>query len=172
MVRYEFPTGGHDPRSVSKRDSTGENQEDSTTRRDPEIIYIDEVSIEPELEESTDHGQLYNSINQLEKVHYPFFLRLITFFASLALLILLPLFALFVAAHGLIAGLLVFKNPTSNAKAWYYWKQLKKTAAVMLSLLIATISPSFGFGMIILYFVLQGEEIHNSFLNQIMNRKN
>jgi len=171
MVRYEFPTGDHDPHSVPK-DGSLSNGERKDSSKEPEIIYIDDVYVEPETNESTSQQQLYSSINQLEKTHYPFFLRIITFFAALALALVLPLFALFVAAHGLIAGLLLFKNATSNTKALYYWRQLKKTAVVMLSLLIATISPSFGLGMIVLYFVLQGEEIHNSFLNQMINRKN
>lgn len=172
MVRYEFPTGSPDPHSMSESESNGEHKEDSTKRNEPEIIYIDDISIEPELEESTAQEQFYSSIHELGKgKHYPLFMRILTFFASLALLILLPFFMLFAAAHGLVAGLVLFRNSASNAKARYYWKQLKKTIAVTLGLLIATISPSFGFGIIILYFLIQGEEIQNSFLNQVINRK-
>lgn len=59
-----------------------------------------------------------------------------------------------------------------NKQTIRYWKQLKKAVVIALGLFIATLSPAFGFGMILLYFVLQGEEINNSFLNQMMKSRN
>lgn len=172
MVRYEFPSGNQDP---SSKNGDPNKNGGMTPQKLPEFIYIDDIQIEPDQEESrksTREENLYASINELEKARYPWLLRVLTFFASLVLVVVIPILLIVVLCNALFAFGLLWKFEPFNKQTIRYWKQLKKAVVIALGLFIATLSPAFGFGMILLYFVLQGEEINNNFLNQMMKSRN
>ncbi|MBS4168763.1 hypothetical protein [Parachlamydia sp. AcF125] len=171
MVRYEFPSGNQDP---SSQKGNPHQTGGSTPQKLPEFIYIEDLQRGAEQEEirkNPGEEKLYSSINQLEKKHYPWVLRAITFFASLFLLVAIPFLLVVVLCNALFAVGLLGKFEPFNRQTIRYWKQLKKATVIALGLFTATLSPAFGFGIILMYFVLQGEELNNSFLEQMMKSR-
>lgn len=160
MVIYKFPPQGKDPESKG-------NEE----RKLPDFIYVDNGDHYENFQGGAwrERKEYLESIQKLGKGKYPFSLRILTFFASLAtfftsciaLILCLPAF--------IIAALLLFQVKKVNAVLKKYWKLFKRTLVISFGLIISSFSPSIGFGIILLYFLILGEKINNRFLAHMVN---
>lgn len=130
-------------------------------QNDQKIHQPEFVVISDEFKESASGGEFqYQSTGQYESfeklrdikpsfaVRFAFLLMSLIFYAAafLGLFILLSLCLLVVVTLGQVKGLNRF---TSN-----YWKTIRKVFVTGSGLLVAVVSPAFGLGIIVLYFIL------------------
>ena len=135
----------------------------------PEFVILDgtedEAKPHPDLLES--QREYLEAISRLGSHHYSFPLRFMLFLMSLGvgLAALFYLFATFMAL--VVSSLTFFSLETQVAHLKKCWKGCKKLAIVALGILVAVFSPPFGLGMILLYFLLHGENIDQGIVGRV-----
>ncbi len=152
---------------MDKYQSPQGNKEDPIIHH-PEFIILDGgEEADFHTESSGEQSQYFEAINRLEGQRYPLFLRILFFLMSLGL-ILAVLFFLLGTLIAVVTGCLtLFRNETILAHLNKTWKTCKKLAAVALGVFVAAFSPPFGLGMILLYFVLHGENIDQGIIGRV-----
>jgi hypothetical protein len=149
--------------------NNGEERKREERKREvhePEVIILDQEG--KKSNKNKEEKEEYISVLQeLGKKHYPFTMRLLafvtTFFVAGATLL-----ALFFALLGtLIAALVLFQNPKVNDSMLKSWKNVKKLLTITLGVAISIFSPSLGLGLIMLYFMLQGEHMNKTIFTKV-----
>lgn len=152
-------------------DDSNRKTEASRDKHKPEFIYLDEHSEQYWEGETQGHAEYFESLNQLGKAHYPFTLRLFTFAASLVLgVCAIALLAASIVSFAL-SGLFLRTNEGLNATCRRYFGVFQKLVVFSLGTLIATFSPPLGLGMIVLFFMIRGEQIESNFISRFVKNQ-
>lgn len=143
-----------------------DHSEEDKQVHEPEVIILDQEGKQSN-KNNEEKGEYIRVLQELGKKHYPFSMRLLafvtTFFIAGATLL-----ALFFALLGtLIAGLVLFQNPKVNESMLKSWKNVKKLLTITLGVAISIFSPSLGLGLIMLYFMIQGERINKTIFTKV-----
>jgi hypothetical protein len=162
MAIYRFPS------ESGKEDSTS-NQEKRFEGKLPDYIYVDEKSDE---KTKGDFGEKYfTSLNNLNARTYPFALRLMTLFGAIILGFWMFLLGACLGVLALVSAVFFFQWKELNQLTHRFSKIVCRLFAISLSLLVATWDPAFGFGIILLYFMLQGEKLETGFMGRILKKQ-
>lgn len=99
---------------------------------------------------------------------YPFSLHVWMFFLFLVTLTIscIAVFLLFLSLA--IATLTLFQFKAFNNYAMMIWRNFRRMIVFTLGFAIAIFSPPFGFGIILLYFMLYGDALANQFAERMM----
>lgn len=143
MVIYKFPRGSSD-----KEGDSG-NPDKQFEGKAPDFIYVDEDRIQGG--EGRFHSKEGQSRSPLEKVKYPTFLRVLTFVVAAALTVWLVLLSVVFLIVAFIAALTLFQAPSALRLMARVWKWICHISAYALALYVATLSPSFGLGILLVY---------------------
>lgn len=149
-----------------------ESKDPKNERKLPEFIYIDSGHPEdpdPKLG-STPHQQeapkIFGSIEHMAKGSQPFYFRILAFFGMI-LVLLGSVFLLACFLFYLVCSLLLLRQADylneSTSKCWRFFKKLLVFA---LGCFVMMFNFSFGVGIILMYLMLTGESISNSFVNE------
>lgn len=158
MVIYRLP-----PESEDSKNPFSKNEE---KRHFPEFVYIDDDKqhdYEPHHEEET----AASSLQDLLKKKYPYNLRVITFFISFLALLLSSVSLIFLVLNTCLAALLFFQNERLNLNLKKCLRAFNKCLVFFLGFFVATFNPGFGFGIIILFFMMQGEQLSDPFMGRL-----
>jgi hypothetical protein len=134
----------------------------------PDAIIIDDVQYEKRQDPFSGKIAYLETIQDMDKRGYPFFLRVITFIAGIALFCWTLCVALCLAVVSFLAVACLFKVDQFNQSIARFWKILRRMSAFTLSLFVATFAPAFGFGTIALYMMLQNEDMESSFIGRLL----
>jgi len=150
---------------------SGEEPEKDKEYKLPEFVFVDETEEKRERYSRFEGSEEYfEPFERLERASYPFVLRLFTF-AIAAGLIAGGIIVVCGLAFSLgIAAICFFQVEPFNVVATRLWNALRKIAVISMGLFTATISPAFGFSMIMVYFLLRGEAESNALLNRILQQ--
>lgn len=140
----------------------------------PEFIYIDERKERERREEvlSDKRSNYFTKLQEIDNIKYPFYMRIFTVIWSV--LFALGAIAALVAFMGvfLCAALCLFRWQRCNSVLAKLSDNFYKLLVFSLGTFIGTVSPPFGFGIIVLYFMLRGEDVENSiFMRFLQSRK-
>lgn len=149
MVIYRFPEEKREEKS----------KKSSEPAKAPDFIYIDEERDESEGGFKSNPSNVFQQKEQ--KKTYPSFLRVVTLILSAALTIWILLLCAIFAIVLLIAAISLFRSSPANALYAKIGGIICKLSAVALGLFLATLSPSFGFGVIALYAMQKGENLYS-----------
>jgi hypothetical protein len=136
-----------------------EKKPKSPTYHRPEFVIIDDDRFEQghEGEASQEGGSFYESLNKLHEVKPTFSIRIACLISS----VLLFMYTAFIGVLMLIAFALMvvtfgyFKNVVKGFVN--FWNLFIKLFVISMGLFVGFFSPTFGLGIIILFFVLQGD---------------
>ncbi len=176
MAIYKLPPS-------DDKDKNSNNQNDPSQRKLPKFIFIgDEQSSTAHQhhhrahaeagETSTPKQDPFLTAQSLVTKNYPWIMRALTFIISILGVMLAFGILVLCATMVIIAGGLLFQYEEANKTLISYWKSFRRTLVCSWALFIASFSPSLGFGILFLYFALQGEKMNNSFLNRIIDLGN
>lgn len=144
---------------------TEETSKNEKVKR-PEFIIIDNTSDYLNAEEVKEDEQVLSR----EAGGNPIAIRI---------LCILGIFAALIFGMGMIIGFIVrlgwaaihlFQNTILNQTAARFWKLIKHTIVVIISLLIALFSPTLGFGFMMLYFSMRGNSKDKELLKRTLNK--
>lgn len=156
MVVYKFPTESNEEKSEPKGEKA----------KIPDYIYVDES---PEENPWGDKEEYYQTIHKLTGQTYSWGLRVFCAFAAIVAWLYVLLMLLLSGITGAIAAVALFSSPAINAKFYRFLKLLCRGSAVFLGTFVAIFSPTFGFGILILYFMLQGEKMDERILSRFVH---
>jgi len=123
----------------------------------PEFVSLEDKQGFKGTEETFQRHQYFESLLKMKSAHYPLPIRAMIFVS-----------ALLYAGFSLIAGLItfvfflfttvtLFQISSLKRNLISYWEWSKKGFVISLGFFIAAFNPPYGFGMILLYFVLYGQ---------------
>ncbi len=135
--------------------------------KEPHVILLDDQQSERNYQEGKD---FFDSFHRFEKATYPMPFRFFTFTASLTLFLSSAILACFLIISLFIGLLALYQSPTLNGPIHRIWKILRRLLVISLGLFIGSFSPAFGFGIVLLYFIMQGEKLNVSILSRMMNK--
>lgn len=163
MAIYRFPPESEDDHSSEK------SEDKQFEGKLPDFIYIDEHPQEEKWSHEKFYGKSTSFSKSLQGRHYPYFLRAITLIVGLALTTWV--FLLFVAllAISLMALLTLLQFHDFNRLILHLWRWICRMSAFALALLVATLSPAFGFGIAAVYLTQHGESMESGMMGKIFN---
>lgn len=137
---------------------------DEQPKHHPQFIYIDETKERAKRQESLHKGkaEYIEKLQRLDSRKYPFifrFLSLLWCFAFAAGAVLLFLLVVLLMP---IALLLLLRYRRLNAYIQKQWSLMCKLVVFAFGSLFAVVNPPYGFGIIILFFMLKGEDAQNN----------
>lgn len=152
---------GHPHEEGRKRDS-------SEQIHHPEFIIIDEESAEKERIQGRREEGSFSSFEDLTDVKFPFSIRVVSFGLSLLMLMSAIAAVLGIIGAGLISVLTLGYYERSIALFHRCVNWWRKSSVLALGFFIAIFSPSFGFTIIIIYFLMLGEKISHDILKKML----
>lgn len=139
-----------------------DNKEDI---KKPEIIYLD-ASYEEEAEKGYEQQRYWSAIGDLRKAHFPLGLRFLALFVG----IIMGVFAAIACVGAIVwfaASLIALRQAAGfNTQAKKAWDLTCKCTTISFGCLLAVINPALGIGLVILYFMMTGQEMNDVFLKR------
>lgn len=134
----------------------------------PEFIILQSDEGEDDLGAfATAHSEYYDSLKKLNKVQFSVPLRLVIALAFFVLLFLSVLALFFCSISLILSTVTLFMIKEMNANLYKSWKNVKKVLVFTVGLFLAIFSPALGLGLIVLYFMLLGEQLNKSFVSRL-----
>lgn len=161
MVIYRLP-------SDEGKTKSGSSYSDA---KKPDYIYVNEGADEGSSLEHEENEEGFQKIQQLKNLHFSYGVRLFTAFFCFLAFIFTCVSLVFCAVSGAISAALLFRNEICNRAFQRYWKWLRRGAAVALGLFVGIFSPNFGYAILLIYFMLQGEQFENSMVSNFVYKE-
>lgn len=158
MVIEKFPPGG----------------EDESAPKKPDVIYIEDIEVQDvrqNQEQEPKRDALYDSFVHMENSKYPNAVRIFTLIAAAGFFLFSFLALAFVAFHLALAVITFFQSNEINQSLKKSWSGYNTLLVFTLGCLIATFTPAFGFGIILVYFAVKGKKLENSLLGRIFQSR-
>lgn len=140
-----------------------EPKEESVSYHRPEFVVIEEDTASASFSGYKEEEQYKSLFGNLKKVESTWAIRIMAFFACFLLIAVAAFSLFFTTISFLLAAFTLFKNSQANQAALKSWKNFKKILVCALGLAIGVFSPSLGFGLVFLYFVLHDEVLDPRF---------
>lgn len=162
-------TGFHRPTNYHPEEGDRRGSEE---RKLPEFIYIEtNQDYREEYFRENPKMEFGRTFESLTRKEYPLMLRLFCLvFAGFVLSFSLMVF-FFVALFTLINLVTFFTLPQFRKRTKELWLQLKKLFVSGIGLLVAVISPPFGFAIIMVYFLLKGARMEEDWVSRVMSER-
>lgn len=144
----------------------------------PEKKVPDFIYIEPEVQDKSKSGsaqhdpkQMFGSIQSVAQGRHPFYLRILSFLGTFVM-IFLSLVVLAVLFITVTASLLFLRqSPYLNEQAAITWKSFKKALVFTLGCFVCIFNLSLGIGIVLMYFMLSGEKVNTSYVEEFTKRQ-
>jgi hypothetical protein len=133
----------------------------------PDHIIIDDPQAD---KNSQDKAEFFDSFYRMEKRSYPLPFRAFTFTASIILFICSAIVTLFFVISLGIGLLGLYQNEALNRPLMKFWGILKKILVFAMGFFLASFNPAFGFGFILLYFMMHGEKVNPILMSRFMKQ--
>lgn len=134
----------------------------------PEFIILDDSQEYMQRERGgSRRSEYFTVLQQLNGIKHGWSVRLIAFATFLFMLLSSAFVCVLFVVALVFAGLAFYQSAELNKRLRKSWKNVKKMLAISLGLFLAILSPAFGFGVIILYLMLNHENIQQTFFTQV-----
>lgn len=133
-------------------------------REKPEFIVIEE----PDEAESKEY---YHSFMSLERSHYSPLVRFFFFLGSFLIVCFSFLLLILSVFYLVLNAATFFQVASFKQQLIRIWGRYKTVLVFSLGLFIATLSPPFGFSIILVYFMLQGQRLENTMMSRFMRMR-
>lgn len=134
----------------------------------PQFIYIDEQHEWRQEGDFTggEHDYIH-SFEKLRKGKYPLALRITTFVVSFwCLFAAILVFLIFLM--GVVLGVVtLFRVEGINMRIRYLWNGVAKLLVFGCGLFVASFNPPYGIGLVLLYFMMKGQELNARLRDQL-----
>lgn len=157
MVIYKFPPEGQDEY----------NDASEQKAKMPDYIYVEEDDQSNAF--SAQYKEYYNALNRLQKYNYSWGIRLACLFVTALMTVYIALMGLLFLFTGALAALMLFRSESANIHFQQYWRRFRRSVVIGLGTCVAIISPAFGFGIVVLYFMLHGDKLNDTFFSRFLN---
>lgn len=148
--------------------------EDESAPKKPDVIYIEDIEVQDvrqKQEQEPKRDALYESFVHMENSKYPNVVRVFTLIAAVGFFLFSFLALAFVAFHLALAAITFFQSNEINQSLKKSWSGYNTLLVFTLGCLIATFTPAFGFGIILVYFAVKGKKLENSLLGRIFQSR-
>jgi ABC-type multidrug transport system fused ATPase/permease subunit len=142
---------------------------DFSSRKFPEFVVLDAEEDSKQRQRDSKEKEFLDSIFRLKKQHYGFALRIFFVFLGLFFLIALALVSIATFVVFLFALLGLFQVGSFNAAFSRAWKSFRVVFASTLGMFVAVLDPAFGLGIVVLYLMLNGENVKDGMMSRIIN---
>ncbi len=143
-------------------------EEKNKTIHQPEYIILDGNETDGHGASSgEERGEYVEALSRLGKKSFPFAARILIFLTAIGIAVASLIALAGAIVSTLLAGLILFQKAEVNMYMFKAWANAKKLAVFTLGLIIAIFSPVFGFGIIVLYLMLLGEHLDQSFFKRM-----
>lgn len=145
------------------------SEDEKHEKKKPEFIYIEDHRVEGEFGPEAEGGysEYFESIEKLGQAHYPWFLRMLTLLLSIGLAVWSVILALITLALAVLDLITLYKVDNFGKTGKRYRKMMSKTVVGALGCFVATFHPPFGFGIIVLYFMMLGERLSQDMMSKM-----
>ncbi len=109
------------------------------------------------------------TLKKLSHKRLTFPVHMLILLAAITLAIATAITATLAILSFILAGLILFQSVQLNHFALYFWQRAYKLFIFTLGLSFAVFTPSFGFGLILLYLSLKGEKVKNTYFSRFFN---
>jgi hypothetical protein len=167
----QFPIPKNDDDSSKNRDSFDRRSKEPKGKM-PDFIILDDTH-------DYIHGN-YRKSNSSQKRQQPrrpnklvqnrFLLRLFCLLGMMLSFLVAIGMLIWTTLVFIVAALLFFKNQVLNQSLTRFWNFYIHSSVVALTLGIATISPTLGIGLLVVYFSMQSEGIDTHFVKNVLKR--
>jgi hypothetical protein len=169
MTIYKFPPDSSENDYINK---SNEEREDKKIRKPEFIIIEDDNSREDGIFSGPASAQLFDSLKKLRKMKTPWFLRVCTIIVSASSLIIASSLACILIVSLLLSFICLRQWKHLNFLIEKGWMVCKYLLVTSLGTFIATLYPSFGFGTILLYFLMIGQGLDSNLMKRFMKMQN
>lgn len=112
------------------------------------------------------------SIPDVTQIDVPAYMRFVSFFLSIGMLVWSALNLMAAFCSGLFALALIFKSPPVNRLAQTFWRRCCRFSAIGLGLFTAIFSPQLGLVIIVTHFMMNNENWQTGILGSLLRSHN
>lgn len=145
-----------------------ENEKKEPKFKLPEFIDIEE---ETGKEEKFSKEEIYEIFQKLPLGYYPLQHRLLMLFLSILTLVISGFFLFFFVISLIFSIATFFKLKMFKSNVGILWKNARRMAALSVGFAVAVLSPPFGIGIIMLYFILYQDKAGTEFFEKIIGNR-
>jgi hypothetical protein len=136
----------------------------------PEFIYIETENHEEQGSRGYQE-EFRASFDKMEGRNYPFSVRLVCLISALFLLFAVLLTTPFLLVFFLINLVTVFQLTAFWERTKQLWNAYRKLFVTLLGLFVAVFSPAFGLSIIMMYFMMRGQQSDQQWVSRIMEAR-
>lgn len=168
MESYKTPSGSNGNREKINDDGSPQQEQ-----KLPEFVFVDENYKDENQLGSTpeDSKQIFGSIQSIAQGRHPFYLRVIAFFGTFAMIALSVVVLIVVLITSLLSILLLRQSQYMNEQAAISWRSFKKAMVFTLGCFVSIFNISMGVGIVLMYFLLTGEKVNSRFMQEFTKTK-
>jgi uncharacterized membrane protein len=134
----------------------------------PEFVLLEKETDDTHEERSkTSEDEYYQAFRRLHGLQSPWSLRFLILLGSIVAVVALFIVLFFFLVSVVVAGFALFRNPVLNAHMKKSWKNFKKILVILVGFTIALFSPELGLSFIVLYFMTQGDNLHQGVVSNL-----
>lgn len=131
-----------------------------------EIIYIDATEDEEVGEKGYEQQRYWSAMGDLKSAKFPVGLRILGLIVGL-LMSAVAAIMLIATLFWLAISLVTFRqSPVFNKQVSTVWKATCKTTMLAFGGYLAVFNPALGIGLVMLYFMMKGEEMNEMMFNR------
>jgi len=165
MSSYNTPPG-----SEKEPEGMG-HSEGKSERKMPDFIFVDQAhhNDNKRIGDSSyqDPKHMFGSIQTMAKGKQPFYLRILAFLGTFVMLFGCVL-VLMITLIAFFFSLILFRQSDSlNNQANIAWRSFKKAVVFTLGCFVCIFNMSFGIGIVLMYFMLSGEQLSHRFMQEM-----
>lgn len=143
-------------------------QEDKEKVHQPEYIILDAEENGGKSEKiSPKQLEFVETINFLSTRKFSFGLRLLLLISALFVFLALFFVGVMTLITACFAMLALFKSEELNRNMIKSWGYLKKTLTILIGLILGFFSPVLGLSLILVYLMIHGENLQNTFFSKV-----
>ena len=154
------------------QESSGDKESEGPHIHRPEFIILESEEEQGQSPHAQKiHSEYFETIQGLNKIQFPWTLRILIFFTLFFVLIGTVIVTFFFIISLLFAALAFFQSKTMNDNMVKSWKNVKKLCVFSAGMFLAIFSPALGLGLIVLYLMLQGEHLNKAIMERLFKTK-
>lgn len=132
----------------------------------PEIIYVDATEDEEVGRKGYEQKRYWSAIGDLKNAKFPIGLRILGLIVGVLMSVVAGIMMVATLFWLAISLLALRQSPTFNKQVSVVWKAACKTTMIAFGGLLSVFSPPLGIGLVILYFMMRGEEMNEMIFNR------
>lgn len=145
--------------------------EEKEERKMPEFIFVEEGKTEDGKKYGEFKEEFQESVHKMEDRAYPISVRIVCLIMALFLSIIVLISIPFLLGFLSINLVTFFQMGPFWERTQQFLETFKKLFVTVLGLIIAFFSPAFGLSVIMVYFMMRGQQMDQQWVSRIMESR-